>query len=61
MSNGWTIGAGATIFDCHWKRMVSWVWTQNETIYCHYNALSLKGLQRAGGTTLSKYDTHYGS
>ena len=32
---------GATNFDCHWKRMVSRVWTQHKTFYFHYNALSL--------------------
>ena len=32
---------GVTIFDCHWKCMVSRVWTQQKTFYFHYNALSL--------------------
>jgi hypothetical protein len=31
----------ATICDCHWKRMVSRVWTQSKTFFFHYNALSL--------------------
>jgi hypothetical protein len=30
-----------TICDYHWKRMVSRVWTQNNTFVCYYNALSL--------------------
>ena len=43
----------ATICDCHWKRMVSKVWTQNKTFYCHYNALSpfAKSMKRCSTCT----------
>jgi hypothetical protein len=41
------------ICDCHWKRMVSKVWTQNKTFYCHYNALSpfAKSMKRCSTCT----------
>ena len=32
---------GAILVDCHWKIMMSRVWTHSKTFYCHYNALSL--------------------
>jgi hypothetical protein len=47
----------ATICDCHWKRMVSKVWTQNKTFYCHYNALSLFAKSMKRCSTCTKYNT----
>ena len=48
----------AFICNCHWKRMVSRVWTQSNTFFatpmrCHFLRNQQKGVQRARSITYS--------